>query len=151
MSQIIDGFLFNTRLKCNLQFLPMALDQYEPLRRAGAFKTWILTVPEDPQSSPIPAFDAFEYQTRCKPGSTYWAYSLIGAAGSFSVQITDSCTDVPLFSEVILSTGDSNAVQCPLPRLLIVPEPGLLNVQICNLTSENVTGVQFILWGGQPV
>ena len=143
-----DGFLFNTQLKCDLRFLPMALHQYEALRRSKAYGQRIVTIPEDPGNTSIPGFNEFSYAQRCVPGSAFWAYSFIAQAGLYSVNIRDSCSDETLFSEVLLSPGNNN--QIPLSKLLIVGAPGLINVQICSLNPNTVTGVQFLLWGGEP-
>jgi hypothetical protein len=145
---IDDGFLYDTQLKCDLRFLPLALHQFEALRRSKAYGQRILTIPEDPGNTQIPAFGEFAYAQRCKPGSAFWAYSFLAPTGLFSVNLRDNCSDEVLFSEVLLSTGNNK--QVPLPKLLIVGEPGLINCQICSIDGTSITGVQFLLWGGEP-
>ena len=148
---IIDGFLLNTQLACNLTFLSLVLDKYNPLRRSGAYKSKIITTPEDPGSLSIPGRDSYERQVHMKPGAAFWGYTFIATKGSFSWQVKDACTDVPLLSEVVYSvpTGPPYPQQL-LSKLLIVPEPGLLNVEICSLIDGASSNVQLILWGGEP-
>lgn len=146
---VIDGFLLKTQLRCNLTFLSLAVREYEALRRSGNLRSRVWTIPNDPANQSIPARDAFEFQTFMLPGSAIWGYTFIGAKSQFSCQITDSCTDVPLFSEPIVSTG-SNKQQF-LSKLLVIAEPGLLNVQICSLAASDTFGVQVALWGGEPL
>ena len=147
--EVIDGFLYNTSLKPDLQFLPVALREYEGLRRSRGYAQRIVTVPEDPGHIAIPNRNVFRYGQRVLPGSAFWAYSFIASTGLFSVQVRDNCSDETLFSEVILASQGS-ADQNPLPKLMVVGEPGLLNFEICSLSGVDTTGVQLILWGGEP-
>lgn len=157
---IIDGFLLSTSLKCNLTFQSMVLAQYEDLRRAGAYRSRTWVVPPDPSSVVIQARSAFDYQVDMPPGSAIWGYSIIvsqavlTAGGSFSVQVTDTCNDVALFTEVINAgyAAPYNA-QRFLSKLHVISNPGLLNVQICSTYKlDSAPGdVQLILWGGEPI
>jgi hypothetical protein len=146
---IVDGFLLNTGLKCDLTFMALAIGQYIAVRRSGGLRSRTWLIPEDSQANPIPARDAYEYQVYMDPGSVIWAYTFLAPAGLFSWQVTESCTDVPLLSEPVTSLGVLN-VQQLLTKPLVVGAPGLLNVQICSLATEDTTGVQLILWGGEP-
>lgn len=146
---VADGFLLKTSLRCNLTFLSLAVKEYEPLRRSGSLRCRAWTIPNDPANQSIPARDALEFQVFMLPGSVIWGYSFIGSKGQFSCQITDDCTDVPIFSEPIAATG-SNKQQL-LSKLVVVAEPGLMNVQICSLAASDTFGVQVILWGGEPL
>lgn len=146
---IIDGFLLKTQLRCNFTYLSLAIREYEPLRRSGNLRSRSWTIPNDPANQSIPARDSFEYQVFMLPGSAIWGYTFLGTKGLFSCQITEDCTDVPVFSEPIASTG-SNKQQF-LSKLLVIPEPALLNVQICSLAASDTFGVQVILWGGEPL
>jgi len=147
---IIDGFLLDTTLRCNLTFKSLALANYEALRRAGAYRSKMWTVPTDPANVSIPARDAFEYQCFLPPGSAVWGYIFNAPQNQFSFQVKDACTDVPIWSEPIVSTGQRRKQQ-RLSKLLVVGNPGLLSVEICNLTSNAQTGIQLILCGGIPV
>ena len=93
-----------------------------------------------------------------------WGYNFVNAAvggvtnpGPFSMQISDSCSDTPLFSEVIRTDNypfsdqlEARHGQQLLARPLVISEPGLLNIQICSLQSFDALGVQVMLCGGEP-
>ena len=155
---LIDGFLYNTRLRPNMTMLAMSLDRYEPLRRAGAYRVRCFTIPNNTQVTQVPARDAYEYQKECIPGTVIWGWTFVaGTPGNYSIIVTDGCTDVALQSEVLSMKNSQGQKINPgqgkqnlLPDLLVIGEPGLLNVQICNLSGA-ATGVQLILWGAMPV
>jgi hypothetical protein len=151
---IADGFLLSTSLKCDLQFTPLAIQEFQALRRAGCMRTKVWCVPTDVNSIPIPAFDSYEIQLYCKPGSAIWGYSLIGPWGGpngiISFLVRDACDDVALVSESLSRqpvTGP--APQQPLARILVVPPPGVLNIVIAS-TFTTPQQAQLILWGGEP-
>lgn len=149
---ILDGHLYNTRLKCDLRFLPIALQQFEALRRSQAYSNRIVTIPEDAGHVAIPNRNVFSYAQRIVPGSAFWAYSFIGPSGTtgmFSVNEKDNCSDESIFSEELINVGNPQ-IQIPFAKLLVIGSPGLANVQICSLASTDMTGVQFLLWGGEP-
>ena len=145
---IMDGFVLLSSYRCDLRFRNIVIDEYEPLRRAGGFRVFNLVFPLDSRVQ-IPAYDALEGQIKTKPGACYWAYLFLATAGLYSLKVTDGCTGTDLWSQEVVASPKS-AKQCPLSRLLIVPAMGLLNVQICSLNSVAASGVQFVLWGGQP-
>jgi hypothetical protein len=145
-----DGFLLDTTLRCNYTFKSLALSNFEPLRRAGAYRSRMWTVPTDPRNITIPKYDAYEYQCFLPVGSAIWGYIFNAPQNQFSFQVKDACTDVPLWSEPIVSTGQTHKQQ-RLSKLLVVGNPGLLNIEICNLTGSDATNVQIILCGGIPV
>jgi hypothetical protein len=150
---IIDGFTLKTNLRCNLTFRSMAIQQYESLRRSRAFRTKAWCIPADSSVAAIPAFDSLEYQVYMKPGSAIWGYTFTGFGNNNlidSFQITESCTNVPLFSEFVTKQPEDNAQQQYLSCLLIVPAPGLLNVEIATTQAVDRKR-QLILWGGEPV
>jgi len=147
---VIDGFLLSTSLRANLTFFSLAVREYEALRRSGNLRCRAWTVPNDPATIAIPAVDAYEFQIYAEPGSAIWGYSFVAPTGQFSFQVTDSCTDVPLLSEPVFSTGQNQEQQL-LSKLLVISKPGLLNVQIMSLVTSNTLGIQLILWGGEPV
>jgi hypothetical protein len=155
---ILDGFRLNTLLRCDLTFGSLAIEQYNALRRVRAFRSKGWCVPNDTQSELIPAFDSYEYQVHMKPGSAIWGYTFTGdSSGTDSFQVRETCTDVPLFSEVLTKQPEtapllgeaSWAQQQMLPSLLVVPAPGLLHVEIAT-TSSTPRAIQLILWGGEP-
>jgi len=146
---ILDGFLYDSRLKCDMRFRSIALQEYEALRRSRGYAQRIVTVPEDAGHTVIPNRNVFRYAQRVLPGSAFWAYSFIAPAGQFSVQMRDNCSDETLFSEVLLGIP-SKSSQIPLSKLLIIGSPGLIDFEICSLSGEDLPGVQFLLWGGEP-
>jgi hypothetical protein len=146
---VVDGFLLRTGLRCNLTFLSLAIREYEALRRSANLRSRSWCIPHDPANQSIPALDSFEFQEFALPGSAIWGWTFVAPVGQFSWQLHDTCTDVPLFSEPVISNGKNN--QQLLPKLLVVSKGGLLNVQICSLASADTFGVQLVLWGGEPV
>jgi hypothetical protein len=160
---IVDGFTLNTNLRCNLRFQALALQRFEAMRRSGGMRSKYWVTPQNSYLS-IPAYDAFEESIAIVPGSIIWGIIFVNSvvegvvnSGPFSFQITESCTDVPLFSEVVrtdlyeASDGiEARNGQKILARPLIISEPGQLNVQICSQQSTAALGVQVILCGGEP-
>lgn len=157
---VSDGFLLNTHLRCNLRFRSMVLAEFEALRRAGSYRSKYWVVPRDSNIA-IPARNSFEYQENVVPGSALWGFlwTQSGNAGPFSFQVREACTKVPLFSEVVRAdnfsasiSGDEPApVAYPFGRLLIVPTPGLISIEICSQQTTDATGVQLVLCGGEPM
>ena len=145
---VIDGFVLNTKLRCNLTFGAMAIQEYEAIRRSGSYRTRAWCVPGD-STSQIPAQDAIEHQLHMDPGTVIWGFTFIATAGLFSWQATESCTDVPLNSEPIIASA--NTRQQFLPKRWVISIPGLVNVQIMSLATVPTSGVQLVLWGGEPV
>src|ERR1700730_2118324 len=115
---IADGFLLKTGLRCNLTFLSLALREYEALRRSANLRSRAWAIPHDPANQSIPARDSIEVQEFALPGSGICVFAFVAAAGQFSFQVADSCTDVPIWSEPIFSNGKNN--QQKLSKLLVI-------------------------------
>lgn len=153
---IIDGFLYNTRLRPNMTFLSMALQEFEDLRRAGAYRSRILCIPENAKATSIPAANEYTYQCAVVPGSAYWGWSFVGSK-LFSIQIQDGCTKAVLFDReccmgnVSGSLNPGQGKQNPFGKLLVIGQPGVINVTICSLDNVADTGIQLVLYGGEPV
>ena len=155
---IVDGFTCDSLLKCNLQFRALATRQFEAMRRASGRRTrWWLCPQSAASDFAIPALDAYEEGIPIVPGSVIWGYMFVanGNPGPFSFQVTDNCTDVPLFSEVVRCDNFGlNALQASrqqfLPRPVTIAGQGLINVQICSQQSTAAQGVQLVLCGGEP-
>lgn len=149
-NQLVDGFLYSA----SLLYLPTvyrasALAQMEVLRRARAYRTRWYLAPED-YEQPIPAFSQNEYQVQVMPGTYIWGMTFsapfgeVELASSFiHVQVTDACTETPLFSDYLkgvnLEPIPGNDQQEPfliMPRL--IGEPGLINVELYNGASEDI-------------
>jgi hypothetical protein len=154
---VIDGFALSTRLGCDLTFISLVMAEFDHLRRAGAMRSKYWPVPPD-SNVVIPAYDSYEYQLAVKPGSAIFGYIFIRQSGvtdysgNLSMRIVNGCDDVAVQSEAQPSTVfTANNAQVPLAKLLIVSEPGLLNITIANTSAVNLTGIQVILCGGEPV
>jgi hypothetical protein len=157
---VLDGFLLDTSLKCDLGFRSLALVEWDRLRRAGSFRSKFWCIPEDSRIV-IPAFDSYEKEVPCVPGSAIWGFTFVSPSGSgpFSIQIRDVCTDVAIASEVIRTdqfnagtNGQPQSVyQQPFSKLLVVAHQGLISVEICSLQATIQNNVQLVLYGGEPV
>jgi hypothetical protein len=166
---ILDGYVFSTKLRCNLTFKNLVLQQYEALRRSTAMRNKTWCVPQDSQIK-IPAFGSYERQVSVPAGSVIWGYSFVGLTagadpgtatppftGTQSWEIRDNCDDIPLFSEIVTRrfadqspVNGFNAVpQQYLTKLLVVGIPGLLNVILANTYATDQSG-QLLIFGGTP-
>lgn len=156
---IIDGFVLNQNLRCSPTFLNLAVnEEFDRIRRSGSYRSKSWCVPKDPSVTVIPGRNSFEYELNMVPGSALWGFIFTvqntGAnPGPFSFQIRDACTGQPLFSETLRCDQfiGSPSQQQLFPKLLVVPTPGLLAIEICSLQAANATGVQLVLCGGEPV
>ena len=163
---IVDGFVYSA----SLMYLPTsyrasALAQMDLLRRATGYRTRWYLVPVD-EFEPVPAFSNLEYQVGVQYGSYFWGLSLsapfneveeeAGSVPYIHVQITDACTETPLFSDYvrgpqIAPTGlHPQGQRWPVlltPRL--VGKPGLLNVEVYNRASVDIR-CQVALFVAEP-
>ena len=62
---IVDGFILNTKLACNLRFANMALQRYEAMRRAGGLRSKCWLAPQNAQQV-IPAYDSLRKAFRSR-------------------------------------------------------------------------------------
>jgi hypothetical protein len=172
---ILDGFQFSTKLRCNLTFRNLVLEQYEALRRSTAMRNKTWCVPQD-STILIPAYGSYERQVYVPAGSVIWGYSFSGVTagadpgqstpaftGTQSWEIRDNCDDIPLFSEIVtrrfaeqsptppanLGGAGNQVPQQYLTKLLVVGIPGLLNVILANTYATPQVG-QLVLFGGEP-
>jgi len=154
---INDAFTQTTTLRLlPTQYRAHQLAQMETLRLAGAYKARYYNAP-DPLVEPIAPFSQVETQIRAVPGTCVWGISCFSSAGSnnlVKVQVTDSVTEIPLFSDYIQMAlmNQQSGIRFPLliaqPRVLV--EPGQINVEVYNDTADNVT-VQWVLYCAEPV
>ena len=157
---VIDGFLLNTQMKCTPNFRQMALEEWEALRRTGSYRTKYWTIPENSNSA-IPAWNSYEYQIICVPGSAIWGFIWTQStnAGPFSIQVRDACTGVAIANEWMRTdnynspggSGNPSPFQQPFSRLIVVAAQGLLTVEICSQQATDATQVQLVLCGGEPM
>lgn len=159
---VTDGFLLASRLRCNFTYRSLAIENFDRLRRSGAYRSKIWPVPRD-SNILIPARDSFEYQVFVGAGAAIWGYALSGITGeqpdgTISWQVTDACTDEPIWNEVVTKLFNLNGTdpysspvqQSLFSRIYVVGGQGLLNVQITNTFSTDQRA-QLLLFGGQPV
>lgn len=162
---IVDGFTYSA----SMLYLPttyrvLALAQMEVLRRANSYRARQWCCPSSLQD-PIAAYDQNEYQIQVTAGSYLWGLTftapstlneeLENAASYAHIQITDACTETPLFSDYvrgeILQPSTANTARNPLvlAQPLLIGEPGLLNVEIYNRADQELN-CQLVLFFAEP-
>ena len=162
---ILDGWTFRKDNRCDLKFQSLAIDLFEPLRRATGLRQKQWLVPTDVITTPIPAFDSYEYQLDVGVGAVIWGWSFVGPTNqveeqgfaTMAWQVRDACDDQPFFEEPITREFIGSGInfqapfppQCLLARPWIVSRPGLLNVTITSMYASPQQG-QLILYGGVP-
>ncbi len=160
---IVDAFTISG----SLVYLPTTYrasmySQMEVLRRARGYRSRDFLVPED-VIEPVKAFSQVEYQVQVQPGSYLWGMTLSApdainevenSEQFLHVQVTDNCTETPLFSDYVrgnnLRPVTGPALRHPHltgPRL--VGEPGTLNVEVYN-NSANDIRCQLVLLMAEP-
>lgn len=157
---VIDGFLANTTMKCTPNFRQMARAEWDTLVRTGSYRSKQWPVPENSNIA-IPAWNSYEFQIKCVPGSALWGFIWTqGAnAGPFSIQVRDACTGVSAFSEPVRcdkfsaagGSGQPAPFQQPFSRIIVLGTPGLVTVEICSQQTTDATQVQLVLCGGEPM
>lgn len=162
---ILDGWTFRKDNRCDLKFQSLAIEMYEPLRRASGLRQKQWLVPTDVLTHPIPAWDSLEYQLDVGIGAVIWGYGFVGPTvttidsgfATMAWQVRDACDDQPFFEEPITRefqlSGSGGQAPFPSPILLarpwIVGRPGLLNVTISSMFATD-RQAQLILYGGVP-
>ncbi len=155
LNAIVDGFVYNTNYRLLCGYYPTAaLQSMESIRRANNYQPRFFVVPEDVNAQ-VPAYGVHEYQISCKPGSIAWGYSFYSTSGLFSFNIFDANTG-RLGSDNIIGSGTSTSLYegpimftCPY----VVPDPGLLSVELGSLSSaaSTPTTLQLVLFTIEPV
>jgi hypothetical protein len=154
-------------LSASLLYLPTTFRasvyaQMEVLRSARGYRSRDFLVPED-VIQPVGAFSQVEYQIQVQPGSYLWGMILtapdtlneVGSSEQFlHVQVTDNCTETPLFSDYVrglnLAPVGGPALRWPyLTMARLVGEPGTLNVEVYNNSANPVT-CQLVLMMAEP-
>jgi hypothetical protein len=170
---ICDGFaMSNSQLLVPTSYRALILGQMDVLRRASAFRPRHYIVP-DSLEEPIAAYSQVEYQIAPQPGSFLWGLSFAmfasevdsGLAPLVHVQITDVCTETPLFSDypramnflcdptLIGLSGQFATGTFRAPHLLsqprIIGDPAKLDCEIYNSNSAEVH-CQLVLFIAEP-
>lgn len=162
---ILDGWTFRKDNRCDLKFQSLAIENYEPVRRATGLRQKQWLVPTDVLTNPIPAFDSYEYQLDVGIGAVIWGWCWVGPTdqidengfATMAWQVRDACDDQAFFEEPITREFIFSGVnaQAPYPQVnllarpWIVGRPGLLNVTITSMYPVDQQG-QLILFGGVP-
>jgi len=144
----IDGFNFWFYSRTDYDYLALALEALEPVRRAGRYRTRWLMIPEDTRMV-IPPYDEYAYQLDVTPGSVYWGYSFATQANGNLFTISDGCTEEDVFSEAMLEYQNVQVKLFSYP--LIIGQPGILNVRIATLNAAGSNLAQLVLHGSQPI
>jgi hypothetical protein len=145
------------------QFYAGALAQMEVLRRANLFRPRWFVIPDD-FNQPLTPYGTLEYQIKVGPASYLWGYRFVQVNADWGevepanvfLQMTDSCTGIPLLSEFVggksaalYQTAPQNrGSQVPYlltqPRLIL--EPGLVNVELSSTSAEDVSCQLLVLF-----
>lgn len=167
---IVDGFTISaSMLYLPTTFRASALAELEVLRRAKSYRARQYAVPDDLEQ-PIRAYDQIEYQVASLAGSYLWGLifsvlstsnedlvSVAAAPGFIRIQITDACTETPLFSDYTYGTAFVGATQgtngaTRNPKLIkpnLLGQPAHLDVELYNQASVDIT-CQLLLLMAEP-
>lgn len=146
-----DGFLYSA----SLLYLPTTFRAsvyagMEVLRRANGYRARWYLIPDD-LHEPVPAYGQLEQQINVLPGSYFWGiqFSIPEVLNDelettvCHVQITDACTETPIFSDYVKSSNVTSGNNRRNPMLLAHPaligEPGLIDVEIYNGSTDGAT------------
>lgn len=160
---ILDGFTLSaSMLLLSTTYRGSALAQMEVLRRSRGYRCRQYNIPDaDDSENPIGPFSQIERQVQTLPGSYLWGIGFSAPAslndalvqatinGLIHIQITDACTETPIFSDYIYSYQVTSAAPANgsqnrrNPMLLAQPaligEPGLIDVEIYNRLVDTST------------
>lgn len=135
----------------------LAVEQLRGLRLANGMRPYLIVIPAAGQT--IAPWDTWRRQFSVPAGSWLWAFITVGgyAAGAQRrVQVKDSCTGMPLFSDFIgggsLYTGTECAIgvqALTAPRL--VGDPGTIDVELAQLTGGTPITYSLVIVFSVPV
>jgi len=169
--QILDGFTYSmNRLYLPISFSTAALAQMEVIRQAKGYQWKAFPVPSPEGVTPsstvktnwIPAYGQLEQQVKIEPGSYLYGWSFYAGGSTpatFHINVTDACTETPLTSDYLIASlldcsndiGHNPIIRGPalLAQPRLISEPGLVNVEIYNNSSEALPG-QLVLFCAVP-
>lgn len=164
---VLDGFVYSlSMLYQPVVFRASALAQMEVLRRAVGYRVREYCVP-DQGDRPIAAYGQIEQQVNTMPGAYLWGLTFSAPFGEVSnpgseiyIQITDACTESPLFSDYALANqftavqgSDANGWNRRNPPVLAQPlligPPALLDVEMYNSAAVAIN-CQLVLLVAEP-
>lgn len=165
--QKVDGFSYNTQLLYLWErYFPNALAELDILRRANNYRPRWFTIPDD-IGVPVQPYDTYYQQVEVADGSYLWGYEFCSVsalspsnastpttASDLCIQITDSCTGIPIFQDFANGNGchsdfSSRAVPILLSKPRLILTPGLVNCEIANRTANQIT-CQLLLMFAEP-
>lgn len=164
--QKVDGFMYNTELlMLPERYFPNALMEMSIIRRANNFRPRWFTIPDD-IGEPINPFDTYYFQIEVAEGSYCWGYIFTSVSATFNgepvattakdlcVQLTDSCTGIPLFQDFANGNGCTSNFSARVPQIVLskprlILSPGLVNVEIAN-TTPNLINAQLLVMFAEP-
>lgn len=140
-----DGFTLNANLRyLPYRSFPLFLGNLDQIRQnKDNYRFRVLTLPYN-LIDPIPAYENFDGGQTVQTGTCVWGLSfaaLDGSASDFEVQIYDTCSGVPFFSEPINAgflrpTGGTDLYPILIePRLIVGNPRPSLRVNIANKAS----------------
>ena len=163
---IVDGFTHSTSLLyLPTSYRPSVLAQMEVLRQATTYRNRQWCVPETLEQ-PVAAYGQLEYQLRTQPGAYLWGLAftapaslneeLENAESFIHVQITDACTETPLFSDpctlatmLVPSTGPALRNPFLLSQPWLIGDPAHLDIELYNSSDQDIT-CQLVLFLAEP-
>lgn len=152
---IIDGFACCLGMHDSLpgSYWSYVLEQLAVIRQARTYRPYWLRLPED-KNLQIGGYQTYEYQAHFKPGSWIWAIQFLDLTGvsesttqgRMSMQITETYSGMPLLSEFedgnVFRAARNGDIWAPrlfiLSSPVVIPAPGDVDVEVCNLTSQTI-------------
>jgi hypothetical protein len=142
------------RWQRRLRYRAAALRAGQAIKYADGLATALYAVPDHPAISVAP-LAPFEGKVWMRTPAWLWAVSGSSQrAAGFDFQIRDGGTQQELFSRRLyysLVTGQgqtaegAQSIQAVLPKPLLILQPGLVIVQLFNL-SDQANEIQLVLW-----
>lgn len=155
LKPILDGFTRNMNLRAVCHSYPwLALERLEAVRRCTQYRPRWYSVPDDTNGQVIAARGSYEYQISVVPGSWLYGFSYTVPEGGYSVQITEDCSGITLFSEWILPNGytQSQFAGIILLQPTVILEPGIsVEIASLNSTPSRATSLQMLLLFAEPI
>ncbi len=135
----------------------LAAEQLRLLRVANGMRPYLIVIPLAGQT--VAPWDTYRRQFAVPPGSWLLGFVTVGGFASSAqrrVQIKDSCTGLPLFSDFIGGGALYTGLECaigmqalPAPRL--IGDPGTIDVELAQLTGGVTMTYSLVIVFSVPV
>lgn len=164
---IADGFACCLGIHDSIpgSFWSYALEQMALIRQARTYRPYWFRLPED-RNLQLPGYSSYEYQAHFKPGTWIWGLQFLdtdqfgnetGNAGRMSIQITETYSGMPLFSEFedvnafrAMRQGDIRSPRIfLLTSPVVIAAPGDVDIEVCNLTGQT-SYWQVVIFTAEP-